>query len=388
MAKDRKPLPGVESVDASDKAALGGTYVPNPNKKAVKRARRVIPGSMEVTTSEDGNLNIQETAPKIAGTLAHINNPLLHRKAGMSCQGMGRGTGGGCDYPVTDIVRNAARPRGSAIGLCKNCLGKATHEAIKAGHELEVTKATARNIQDLKKVQSQEKERADLRVAGALLLKGNPEEEALSFNMKKTPGRPSHERAKQGVTLGGAPRMSEEESLEYYKNAQKKTPPVYEFKQKPSEVKVGNKGPKEKEEDLPLGEGSGIIDEVIRRYRAGDDSFYDLAKEHNITNLLYPRDVPTRPANRENLDKIIYTKTPERLQKAISNVSEDQAEQVTMASAQNALAAKQRAIQAKRAALPGSRPGLPSRRNTPFQLGSGENKGLPAPKKGLEPPTK
>jgi hypothetical protein len=383
VAKNRKPLPGIDSVDATDKQALGGTYVPNPNKKPVKRERRVVRKAMSVETDAQGNSTITPPQTFVVGSIAHITNPLLKRTSGMACQGVSKG---GCDYPATHAVRDASRPRTSVKGMCTMHKDRETRAAIEQGRELEINKLTPTMAQNIKKVQSIEEEKTNLKVAGALINQGLPEEDALAFNMRKTPGRPEHKRPPQSVTLGGAPRMSEEESLEYYKNAQKKTPPVYDLTRKPMEVKPGNKAPKVKEEDAPLGEGSGVIDDVIRRYNAGDDSWYDLAKEHNIHNLLYTREAPIRQSNQENLDKLLYTRTPERLQKAIGNVSEDQSEQITMASAQNALANKQRAIQAKRAALPGTRPGLPSRRNTPFQVGSGENKGIAAPKKGLEPP--
>jgi hypothetical protein len=117
-------------------------------------------------------------------------------------------------------------------------------------------------------------------------------------------------------------------------------------------------------------------------YKSGDSNWMSKAKEYGVHPNLITRNETVTPVkrNEEFMDKLLYTKAPERMEKAISNVSEDQAEQVIQANAQNKMAERARALQAKRASLPGSRPGLPSRRNTPFQLGSGENKGIEPPK--------
>ena len=387
MAKERKPLPTVADTDPTDKIALSSVFVPNPNKKAVKRTRSIIPAQNEITTDDSGNTLIIPHGPKVTGTLNHIHNPLLHRTSVMFCQGKGKNV---CTYPATDAVRNTARPRGSAIGVCKNCLGKMTHEAIKAGHDLEVTKLTPRNTQDLKKLQSQEAEKSNWKVAATLYEQKVPEEDALAFNMAKTPGRPAAPRGGYvpGVT-GAGPIMNDEEAAAYnaerLRNKKDKKPTEYTFVQKP---RVGKYKPPVKEEDAPIGEGSGTMDEVYRMHKAGDSNWISKAKEYGIHPNLITRNEPIKPVKRNEafMDTLLYTKSPERIDTAIQNVSEDQAEQVIQARAQNKMAQKARAIEAKRTALPSTRPGLPSRRTTPFQIGSGENKGIESPRKGIEPP--
>jgi hypothetical protein len=380
MAKERKPLPTIADADPTDKTALSSVFVPNPNKKAVKRTRSIIPARNESTTDDSGNTLIIPHGPQVTGTLNHIHNPLLHRTAGMFCQGKGKNV---CSYPATDAVRNTARPRGSAIGVCKNCLGKMTHEAIKAGHELEVTKLTPKNTQDLKKLQAQEAEKSNWKVAATLYEQKVPEEDALAFNMAKTPGRPAAPRGGSAGVTGAGPIMNDEEAAAYnaerLKNKKGKKPTEYTFVQKP---RIGKYKPPVKEEDAPIGEGSGTMDEVYRMYKSGDSNWMSKAKEYGVHPNLITRNETVTPVkrNEEFMDKLLYTKAPERMEKAISNVSEDQAEQVIQANAQNKMAERARALQAKRTSLPGSRPGLPSRRNTPFQLGSGENKGIEPPK--------
>jgi hypothetical protein len=52
-----------------------------------------------------------------------------------------------------------------------------------------------------------------------------------------------------------------------------------------------------------------------------------------------------------------------------------------VAQAQNALANKQRLIEMRRRSIPGAKPGgLPMRRNSAFELGGNENKGIEPPK--------
>jgi hypothetical protein len=81
------------------------------------------------------------------------------------------------------------------------------------------------------------------------------------------------------------------------------------------------------------------------------------------------------------MDKLLYTAAPERIDKAITNVSEDQAEEVTTAYTQNAQAQKQRSIELRRRGIPGVKPGgLPMRRNSAFELGGNETKGIEPPK--------
>jgi hypothetical protein len=396
LAKDRKPLPTVADVDATDRAALGGTYI--PNKGTPKRSRRIIPGYTEIS-DQDGTTTISEHGPQVAGNIHHLTNPLLNRTAGMKCQANGPS---GCEYPVTHFIRNKSRARESVLGMCTMHKGKAVHDALNSGEDLEIERATPRRIQDVKKMQSIEAEKTNLKVAGALYLKGVPKEDALAFNQKKTPGRPAHRRG--GATNvapsgSGAPLMNEVESAEYRdarleQNKGKKSPmegidTFLESRGGPyseTEVKVGKKVPaNEVDEDLPLGEGTGDIDHVLRLYRSGDPSWYSESKRLNIHPDLLQNKIPSPPSrtvNAQDVDKLLYSERPERLTTAIKNVAEDQAEQVIEAHTQNKYAEKMRAIQSRRSALPSSRPGLPSRRELPsrrqlpFNQGQQENKGL------------
>jgi hypothetical protein len=399
MAKkrERKTLLGVSSVDAADRAALSNTYVPNPNQKPIKRTRRIIPGATRISETPEGQVNIEQIAPKVGGTVAHINNPLLNRTSGMNCQANGNM---GCDYPATHHIRDTSRPRSSVIGVCTQHKAKIEHEALKAGRELEVGRLTPTNVGEIKLVQAQEAEKTNLKAAGALYLQGLPEEDALALNMAKTPGRPTHRPARNsgGTVVGfSSTKLMEPEEAEEYESARKeankgKVLPTSSIdidkRWRPAsspKVKKGNVTAQKVDEDAPLGEGSGVIDEVLRRYRSGDQSWSDLAKEHNIHPDLLSGSLPSpysRRSNTRDSDKLLFTPEPERLDKAFSNVGADQAEEVTIAYNQNQQAAKQRAIQQRRMRLPGNTPGkgLPMRRNTPFELGQGENKGIEGPR--------
>jgi len=426
--KDKKTLLGVSSVDAADRAALSDTYVPNPNQKPIKRTRRIIPGTTRTSETPEGQVNIEQIAPKVGGTVAHINNALIKRTSGMTCQvGGGHNVGavgssggaGVCDYPATHYIRDTERPRGSVIGVCTQHKAKIEHEAIKAGRQpgdLEVGRLTPTNVGEIKLVQAQEAEKSNLKAAGALYMQGLvnetdengnkvtietlPKEDALALNMGKTPGRPVHRPARNNggtvINVSSTSLMRPEEAEEYEgarKEANKgRVSPISSIdidkRWRPDSettVKMGNTAPKVDDEDAPLGEGSGVIDEVLRRYRSGDQSWSNLAKEHNIHPDLLSGSLPSpysRRLNTSESDKLLFTPEPERRDKATENVGADQAEQVVIAYNQNKLAAKQRAIQQRRMMLPGNTPGkgLPMRRNTPFELGQGENKGIEGPK--------
>lgn len=408
MAKkrDRKTLLGVSSVDAADREALSGTYVPNPNKKPIKRTRRIIPGTQKINESPEGITTVENIGPKVGGSLAHINNALTKKTSGMDCQAYGGhnvgvvGGGGGCKYPATHYIRDTERPRGSVIGVCTQHKAKIEHEAIKAGRQpgdLEVGRLTPTNVGEIKLVQSQEAEKTNLKAVGALYTEGLPEEDSLALNLAKSPGRPSH--GKRGGLLfdpkSSTRLMGDEESAEYNSerleankgkgsiisaiDIDKRWRPASEVK-----VGMGNVSPKTENEDAPLGEGSGVIDEVLRRYRSGDQSWMDLAKDHDIHPDLLSGSLP-KPTTRSNVresDKLLFTPEPERRDKAWENVGADQAEQVVIAYNQNQQASKQRALQQRRMMLPGNTPGkgLPMRRNTPFELGQNETKGIEGPK--------
>ena len=400
--KDKKTLLGVSSVDAADRAALSDTYVPNPNQKPIKRTRRIIPGTTRTSETPEGQVNIEQVGPKVGGTLAHIDNALLNRKPVMECQyeggnNVGSLGGGNCRYPATHAIRDTSRPRGSVIGVCTAHKAKIEHEGMQSGRDLEVTKLTPTMTQNIKKVQSQEAEKTNLKAAGALYTQGLPEEDALALNLAKNPGRPSHgKRGDTAINPSSTNLMSEQEAGEYEVSRQEankgRVSPIstidIDKRWRPASetgVKMGTTTPKVDDEDAPLGEGSGVIDEVLRRYRSGDQSWSDLAKEHSIHPDLLSGSLPgpySRRVNTSESDKLLFTPEPERLDKAISNVSADQAEQVSISYNQNQQAARQRAIQQRRMTLPGNTPGkgLPMRRNTPFELGQGETKGIEDPR--------
>ncbi|CAB4121993.1 hypothetical protein UFOVP27_35 [uncultured Caudovirales phage] len=401
MARDKKPLPGVGSVDASDKESLSSTFVPNPNQKPVERSRRLIPPRTEVKSDIDGNTVIVNHPVSVVGTVAHINNPLLNRTSSMLCQYKGGHNVGGtsssnCAYPATHHVRDTSRPRGSVLGLCTSHKAKVEQEAIQAGRDLEVGKLTPKNTEEIKKVQTQDAEKTNWKVAATLSEQGVPEEDALSFNMAKTPGRPAHKRGASGVSVSTAPQMDDQEAADYnaerIRNNKDRVSPLQDIDLlvekrggpgSETKVKIGNKSPKVAEKDLPLGQGTGIIDAVHRMYKAGDSNWESVAAQHGIHRSSITGEpfnlVKFRP-NKEFTDKLLYTNAPERIDKAITNVSEDQSEQVTIAHAQNALANKQRSIEARRRGLPSSKPGLPMRRNSSFELGGNENKSIEGPK--------
>lgn len=400
--KDRKPLPDVDSVDATDAGALSSTYVPNPNQKPVQRSRRLIPPRTEVKADNEGNTVIVNHPASVVGTIEHITNPLMNRKSGMFCQYKGGHNVGGtsasnCPYPATHHVRDTARPRGSVLGLCPAHKAKVEQEAIQAGRELEVGKLTPKNTEEIKKVQAIDAEKTNWKVAATLYEQGVPEEDALAVNMPKTPGRPAHNRGGQQPTLNTAPKMSPQEAADYQATRLRENKGVVSplegidlfLEQRggagsETEVKPGNTAPKTVEKDPPLGQGTGIIDTVHRMYTAGDPNWEALAQQHGIHRSSITGEPFTPVVSKHNkafMDKLLYSAAPERIDKAIKNVSEDQAEQVTVAAAQNALAQKQRAIEARRRGLPGAKPGgLPMRRNSNFQIGGNETKGIEPPK--------
>jgi hypothetical protein len=400
--KDRKPLPDVSSVDSTDAGALSSTYVPNPNTQPVQRSRRLLPPRTEVKTDTENNTVIVNHPASVVGTIDHITNPLLNRKSSMFCQYKGGHNVGGtsssnCPYPATHHVRDTSRPRGSVLGLCPSHKAKVEQQAIHAGRELEVGKLTPKSTEEIKKVQAIDAEKTNWKVAATLSEQGVPTEDALAFNMPNTPGRPAHNRGGQQPTLSTAPQMSEQEAADYkatrMRQNKDRVSPIegidlfLEQRGGPgseTQVKPGNKAPKVVEKDAPLGEGTGIIDTVHNMYKAGDSNWEALAQQHGIhrsavTGESFTPVVSSR--NKDFMDKLLYTAAPERIDKAITNVSEDQAEQVTVAAAQNTLASKQRAIQQRRMMLPGSTgKGLPMRRNSAFELGGNETKGIEPPK--------
>lgn len=407
MAKDKKPLPTVADVDATDKVALSSSVMINPNKQPVKRSRRLIPAWVEEKPNpEDKDQKILINHPtSVIGTIDHLTNPLLNRKAGMFCQYKGGHNVGGtsssnCPYPATHHIRDTARPRGSVLGLCPSHKAKVEHEAIQTGRELEIGKLTPSNTEEIKKVQSIDAEKTNWKVAATLSDQGVPTEDALSHNMPNTPGRPAHNRVEQQPLLGTAPTMGDQEAADY--NATRKR----ENKDRVSpiegidlfveprggagsetQVKPGKTIPKAAEKDLPLGQGTGIIDTAHNMYKAGDPNWESLAQQHGISKeaITNPNGMYRPQLNQHNkafMDKLLYTAAPERIDKAITNVSEDQAEKVTTAYELNAQAKKQRIIEARRQgkSLPGSKPGLPMRRNSAFELGGNETKSIEPPK--------
>lgn len=399
MAKDKKPLPTVSDVDATDKASLSSTFVPNPNKSPVKRSRRLIPAWFE-EDKDDKKLLISHPT-SVVGTLDHITNPLLNRKSGMFCQYKGGHNVGGtsssnCPYPATHHVRDKARPRGSVLGLCTSHKAKVEHEAIQTGNTLEVGKLTPKNTEEIKKVQAIDAEKTNWKVAATLHDRGVPVADALEHNMPNTPGRPAHDRSGQ-PTLGTAPTMGDKEAADYnatrIREKKGKTSPLegIDLFVEPrggagseTKIKMGKTTPKAIEKDLPIGQGTGIIDIVHNMYKAGDSNWESLAQQHGIHRSSITGE-PFKPVaikkNKAFSDKLLYTDAPERLDKAITKVSEEQADVVIDAYTDNAQAKKQRQVERLRRGLPNVKPGgLPMRRNSAFELGSGETKGIEPPK--------
>lgn len=402
MAKDRKPLPTVADVDATDKASLGSTFVPNPNQQPVQRSRRLIPPRTEIKTDAENNTIIVNHPTSVVGTIDHITNPLLNRKAGMFCQYKGGHNVGGtsssnCPYPATHHVRDTARPRGSVLGLCTSHKAKVEQEAMQVGRDLEVGKLTPKNTEEIKKVQSIDAEKTNWKVAATLSEQGVPTEDALAFNMPNTPGRPAHDRGGQQPTMNTAPTMGDQEAADYnatrMREKKGRVSPLegIDLFVEPrggagseTQVKPGKTAPKVVEKDPPLGQGTGIIDTVHNMYKAGDSNWEALAQQHGIHRSSITGESFTPVVSKHNkafMDKLLYTAAPERIDKAIRNVSEDQAEEVTTAYAQNAQAQKQRAIESRRRGIPGVKPGgLPMRRNSAFELGGNETKSIEPPK--------
>jgi len=367
--KDRKPLPDVSAVDATDAGALSSTYVPNPNQKPVQRSRRLIPPRTEVKTDSENNTLIVNHPPSVVGTIDHLTNPLLNRTTNMFCQYKGGHNVGGtsssnCPYPATHHIRDTARPRGSVLGLCPSHKAKVEQEAIHAGRELEVGKLTPKNTEQIKKVQAIDAEKTNWKVAATFAEQGVPTEDALAFNMPKTPGRPAHNRGGEQPGVSTAPQMTDQEAADYNATRMRenkgRVSPMegidlfLERRGGPgseTEVKPGSK-------TTPVVETKDTLDDSSR-------VFTPVPAKHNINFM----------------DKLLYTAAPERIDKAIANVSEDHAEKVTVAAAQNALANKQRSIETFRRGIPGVKPGgLPMRRNSNFELGGNETKSIEPPK--------
>jgi hypothetical protein len=397
MAKDRKPLPTVADVDATDKAALSSTVMPNPNKKPVKRSRRLIPARFEEDKYDKKILISKPTS--VVGTLDHITNPLLNRKSSMFCQYKGGHNVGGtsssnCPYPATHHVRDTARPRGSVLGLCTTHKAKVEHEAIKAGRNLEVGKLTPKNTEEIKKVQSIDAEKTNWKVAATLSDQRVPREDALDFNMANTPGGVAHNRKEEQPLLGTAPTMSDQEAADYnatrLREKKGKTSPIegIDLFVEPrggagseTQVKMGKTTPKVTEKDAPIGQGTGIIDTVHNMYKAGDSNWESLAQQHGIHRSLITGLGSRRKPSKSFTDKVLYTDAPERLDKAISKVSDEQSDEVISAYTDNAQAKKQRQVEMLRRGIPNVKPGgLPMRRNSAFELGGNETKGIEPPK--------
>jgi hypothetical protein len=409
MAKDRKPLPTIADVDATDKVALSSTVMPNPNKKPVKRSRRLIPAWVEDKPDPDpereGQKLLINHPTSVVGTLDHITNPLLARKPSMDCQYMGAHNVGStfsiCGYPATHHVRDTARPRGSVLGLCTTHKAKVEHEAIKTGRNLEVGKLTPKNTEEIKKVQSIDAEKTNWKVAATLSDQGVPREDALDFNMANSPGGVAHNRKEEQPLLGTAPTMGDQEAADYnatrLREKKGKTSPIegIDLFVEPrggagseTQVKMGKTTPKTKEKDAPIGQGTGIIDTVHNMYKAGDSNWESLAQQHGIHRSLITGLGSRRKPSKYFTDQVLYTEAPERLDKAISKVSDEQSDEVISAYTDNAQAKKQRQVEMLRRGIPNVKPGgLPMRRNSAFELGSGETKSLGSGEtKSLEPP--
>ena len=395
----------------SENVSLNGTDI--PRKPRQERARRVIPERITTDMDPDGYEVHTVHPPQIVGTIDHLVNPNHNRTNSMECQYNGGHLVGGisgsnCPMPATSIVRHTSRPRGSALALCTQHRAKVEHESVLAGEDpdaFDITRPmTGEHVQSLKKTQALEAERTNLKAAGALLMTGDiPEEDALALNMGKKPGRPAKPMSGQPKVSGDWSMTNKEANA--YNAAREK---AKNGKESPLEgidlwlhprgedpLKMGNKKNIEKvDENAPLGEGTGIIDHVLRLYRDNDPSWSQEAAENGIhEDQLSPQNVskPSRASLRSS-DRLLFSDVPERRRKAIDEISEGHAEQRIQSAAQKTHADKLRLNEANRRALPGQtralprgKKPLPMRRGTALP-GRNEEFQIEQKKKEIDPP--
>ena len=353
-------------VDPADKEQLGSVFVPNPNvKKATGPRRRFIPARTKYSGKDIIYLPAQ-----LAGSLDHIKNPLLARRAMPHCEGAE-----GCPYPVTSYIRLPGTPREATQPACaEHTKGIQKWHASRGIDGLTVISATPKATKAYGVMKAKMHEEKLLYGASALLSGGLPMEEALNFGISGPAGRPKHNREKpQNVSLGGAPTMNDEEVKDYEagrrKTRRESGTTVYDLV-KTTEVKKGKHTVNN--QNLPLGEGTGDIDKVVRMRKAGDPGWEAEAKRLNIHASLLEPFVPysgkATGVRKEGVIPVAQHRlvpSKERLTKAIEEVGAEHAESRAELEAQNIQAAKQRKIESRKRGL---------------ELGASEARGIEGPK--------
>ena len=352
-AKERKQLPTMADVDPTEKDQVGSVFVPNPNvKKNSLPRRRVIPARTEYR----GKDIIQHPA-QFAGSLEPAKNTLLNRREMPRCEGAE-----GCPRPTTSYVRLPGAPRESTYPAC------AVHTAnVKKWHNdrgvpgLEVKDATSKSTYGYGVMKAKMKEEGLLYGAAALHSAGLPLEEVLNFGIEGAPGRPKHNREPQGISMGSAPQMSEEEAEAYKKKRnkdRKEKPTVYNFNlNRGTEVKMGNRPPAVSQ-NAPLGKGTGEIDRIFNMKKAGDPKWESEAKRLNIhPTLLEPTPRYSGKATGVRKEGIIpvaphrLVRSEERTTKAVDKLTSEHIDETLEAFKDKKQAEKQRAIESRKKGL-------------------------------------
>jgi len=349
-AKERKQLPTMADVDPAEKDQVGSVFVPNPNvKKNQGPRRRLIPARTEYRGKD-----IIQHPPQFAGSLTPAKNPLLKRSNLPPCEGAET-----CPYPTTSYITLPGRPRESRQPACaKHTAGVKKWHADRGVSGLEIVDAKSSATHSYGVMKAKMNEEKLLGAAGALHSAGLPLEEVLNFGISGAPGHPTHNREPQGISMGSAPQMSDDEVAAYNKKRNKdrrENPTVYNLT-KTTEVKVGNYTPKS--QNAPLGKGTGDIDKVFNMKKAGDPKWESEAKRLNIhPTLLDPAPRYSGKATGVRKEGLLpwaphrLVESKPRLTKAVDKLKEEHADQRVEDFMDNQQAKKQRQIESRKQSL-------------------------------------
>ena len=349
-AKERKQLPTMADVDPAEKDQVGSVFVPNPNvKKNDGPRRRVIPARTEYRGKD-----IIQHPLQFAGSLTPAKNPLLNRKNLPPCEGAK-----GCPKPTTSYITLPNRPRESTQPACaEHTAGVKKWHADRGVSGLEIVDAKPSATYSYGVMKAKMNEEGLLYGAAALHDGGLPLHEVLDFGVSGNPGHPKHNREPQGISMGSAPQMSDDEVAAYNKKRnkdRKEKPTVYNLT-KTTEVKMGNYTPKS--QNAPLGKGTGDIDKVFNMKKAGDPKWESEAERLNIhPTLLDPTPRYSGKATGVRKEGVIpvashrIVESKPRLTKAVDKLKEEHADQRVEDFMDNQQAKKQRQIESRKQGL-------------------------------------
>ena len=326
MAQDENNL------DAADYGELTSITSPQARKPKLTRTRRIIPESWDEHTDDEGNKILKYKPEQVANSLSHLHDDIArNHKSTINCEFSAPGSDGHTGK-ATHFVRLPGQPREGTYAVCQGHAKLIAAAGMRKGDEdLEIKPINIRHVRSWKILQAQNREEVRTYLEAALRSQGMRGEDEL-FAPKGPGGRKPHVPEPKGgilITPGsGAPLMAEDEAAEYNserRNAArrvgaKKT--EYSFKQKPLEVKPGNKAPVAKVKD-PMDQKP--------KHRGGFTKAEDKVGESSVA-ITIPGWKPR----------------PDRLERAIDVVGAEQAERAIQSHVQAKQARKQQGLQQRK----------------------------------------